>query len=105
MRGGATGVVSFDELGFDGSGAAGFGEVSAESGNFDGSGVGFDVLALGWPISESLGKPGGLGNSSSGTGFPLDLSFIASSNCLQIRPYLRAFEEFPSVSATVFERR
>lgn len=56
---------------------------------------------LGCGATKSCGKPGGVGNSSNWTGFPRASNLRASSNCLQIRPYLRALEEFPSVSAVV----
>jgi len=48
------------------------------------------------------GKPGGTGSSSRDIGFPCACNLMASSNCLQILPYLRALEELPSVSAATF---
>lgn len=51
---------------------------------------------------DSGGKPGGTGSSSRGTGFPLICDLIASANCLQILPYLRALEVLPSASAATF---
>ena len=83
--GGTTGVLlgsSFGEDCFSGAGSCGAGVLTPRGVN-----------------------PGGVGSSSKGTGFPLACIFKASSNCLQIRPYLRAFDVFPSSSAATFVRR
>lgn len=50
-------------------------------------------------------NPGGTGNSSKATVLPRACALIASSNCLQMRPYRRALDVLPSSSAATLVRR